>query len=651
MNNEKSLSGLKFRQLAWAFSFAVALQLLAASARAQQYAYYVPVGTCLAACANLAPGGQFVQAPDGTFYGTGFIGANGSGAMFSFKPVAGTLAPLTVIYTFSPLQGGGSGAPEINSDGGNPYGLTLGSDGNLYGATSIGGANGSGTIFKVTTAGVLTTIYTFTATSAGGVNADGYSPQGTLVQATDGSFYGTARFGGPAGTGTVFRITPGGSFSVIHSFPPMDANDANTDGAQPESGLVFGTDGNLYGTASLGGANGVGTIFSLSTGGAFTLLHTLVRATDGANPSESLVQATDGDFYGTAQNGGADGWGTIFRISAAGQFSVLYQFGTISPDFNLDDDGQVNGPLWQGPDGNFYGTTGTGYPGCGTVFGLTPAGSYSILFEFNDGCGPNDRVAIGAPTHPTSGLVRGNDGIVYGLSDNSLAGSDSGSVYELQFSSTPLLTLTATPTAAVTGQPITYSWTSDLGGCSNVDGSPLPADGSLVVDAPSYEPHPYTSFFIQCRTTLGEGTAYTVVDLLPPPPTATLTANPASLTLGTGTTLTWSTTDATSCNATGAWSGGLNVPSGTQTEIPSQAGSYTYTMECSGPGGNVSASASVSVSAATQSAPPPAKGGGGGGGGAISPFSILVLTWMVALRRLAFRQCDAGALQKPSSGA
>ena len=149
---------------------------------------------------------------------------------------------LTTLYTFN------------TTDGSNPFaGLLLGTDGNFYGTTYGGGANGKGTIFQVTPAGTLTTLHSFTG-------ADGSEPwSGQLVQATDGNFYGTTFDGGAHGSGTIFEFTPGGVLTVLHSF-------SGPDGSNPQGGLVQGTDGNLYGATTGGGASFGGAVFSLSMG-------------------------------------------------------------------------------------------------------------------------------------------------------------------------------------------------------------------------------------------------------------------------------------------------------------------------------------------------------------------------------------------------
>ena len=172
------------------------------------------------------------------------------------------------------------------TDGADPWaGLVQATDGNFYGTTYQGGANGAGTVFKITAGGVLTTLHSFDGT-------DGADPFAGLVQATDGSFYGTTYYGGAgSGYGTVFKITAGGVLTRLHSFD-------STDGANPHAELVQATDGNFYGTTYNGGANAAGTVFKITAGGVLTTLHRF-DFTDGAYPRARLVQATDGSFYGT----------------------------------------------------------------------------------------------------------------------------------------------------------------------------------------------------------------------------------------------------------------------------------------------------------------------------------------------------------------
>ncbi len=200
---------------------------------------------------------------------------------------------------------------------------------------------------------------------------DGQAPDGALVQGADGNFYGTTYYGGngpcDGGCGTVFRITPTGTLTTLHTFD-------SSDGANPEAGLILAKDGNFYGTTYAGGGNaacsgGCGTIFKITTTGALTTLHSF-EYTDGANPIAAVIQGSDGNFYGTTASGGATFRGTIFKITTGGTLTMLHAFdGT---------DGSNPAALVQGANGIFYGTTEFGgndnyhfcQGTCGTVFSL-----------------------------------------------------------------------------------------------------------------------------------------------------------------------------------------------------------------------------------------------------------------------------------------
>lgn len=347
------------------------------------------------------PIGGLLQGTGGELYGTASFGGGTSGEGAVFKITPG--GSLTTLYNFCPQ--GGRSCP----DGAVPKAkMVQGSDGNFYGTTAGGGAHNVGTIFKITPSGALTTLHSFDG-------ADGSDPQG-LVQGTDGNFYGTAILGGRGHgplcfgkedlrCGTVFKITPGGVFKTLYSFCSQGGNKC-TDGADPDAELVQGADGNFYGITVNGGADGCGsgcgTVFKITPGGGLTMLHDFDE-TDGQYPVGALAQGTDGNFYGTTSYGGTDGDGTIYKITPDGVLTTLYNF-----DF-FTDDGPGYGGLVQGSDGNFYGTTsGGGANNQGTVFSITAGGTLVTLYSF---CSQSN-CADGY--QPLAGLAQDTDGNFYG---------------------------------------------------------------------------------------------------------------------------------------------------------------------------------------------------------------------------------------------
>jgi uncharacterized repeat protein (TIGR03803 family) len=314
------------------------------------------------------PAAGLVLATDGSFYGTTEGGgAYGHGTVFKISllsiPLGGQFVQFwlpTTLYNF--CSDSEAGCPDGNKP---EAGLVQATDGNFYGTTSTGGANGFGTVFKITPAGTLTTLYRF-CSEAG--CADGSYPYAGLVQASDGSlsFYGTTTTGGSCGSGTVFNINSAGTLTTLYSF---HNGCGSLDGAYPYAGLVQASDGNLYGTTLDGGAS-YGTVFKINpavTPPTLTTLHRFCSdsgCTDGENPYAGLVQASDGNFYGTTQSGGANGDGTIFKITPKGTLTTLHSFdGT--------DGTQPTGGLVQGTSGILYGTTpGGGADNDGTIFSL-----------------------------------------------------------------------------------------------------------------------------------------------------------------------------------------------------------------------------------------------------------------------------------------
>ncbi len=278
-------------------------------------------------------------------------------------------------------------------DGANPYGgLIFGRDGNFYGTTAAGGANmgtdfnGYGTVFKLTPVGQLTTLYSFGLTTNGsGVALDGAHPYGRLLQGPDGRLYGTTESGGARDCGTVFKVTTNGAFNLLYSFGAVtNSSGDRVDGANPRGGLIRGLDGNLYGTTVSGGTNEHGTIFRITTNGALTTLYSFSNSGNGANPRGALIQAADGNFYGSTFYGGPPGGGTVFSMTPAGALTSLYAF------VGAADGARPSDGLLQGPDGGFYGTTSTGGTnGGGTLFRLVlppPPPAFQKVIQTNGVC-------------------------------------------------------------------------------------------------------------------------------------------------------------------------------------------------------------------------------------------------------------------------
>jgi uncharacterized repeat protein (TIGR03803 family) len=317
------------------------------------------------------------------------------------------------------------------TDGANPVvPLVQGANGDFYGTTGAGGANKGGTIFEVAPAGTVTTLYSFSTT---GEFESPSAPQG-LVQTANGDFYGTTNYGGPASgsiscygaasCGTVFEIGAESRLVTLYSFcPQINANSdlPCPDGVRPYGTLVQGYDGYFYATTLGGGVNenceSCGTVFKMTPDGTMTTLYifcSLTNCADGETPETGLVQAADGKFYGTTTGGGANGGGTIFSITPAGELTTLYSFCSRSQTGCVDGK-SPSGPLFLAPDGNLYGTTfyggpivGTDVDGYGTAFEITPTGKLTTLYNF---CSqPN--CTDGA--YPGGGLIQATDGNLYG---------------------------------------------------------------------------------------------------------------------------------------------------------------------------------------------------------------------------------------------
>jgi uncharacterized repeat protein (TIGR03803 family) len=327
--------------------------------------------------------GELTLGADGNLYGvTSAGGASNKGTVFKLTP-AGVV---TVLHSFA--GGATDGAIAM-------AGLTTGTDGNFYGVTNSGGTKGNGTFFKITPAGALTVLYSF----VGGAT-DAASPRGALLLARDGNFYGMSFEGGTSNVGTVYKITPAGVETVLHSFAGTP-----TDGAYPTGSLNQGNDGNFYAVTQGGGAAQVGAAIKISPAGVETVLLSFANdAIDGVGPRGTLVTGSDGNYYGLTSGGGTKGFGTFFKITSTGVKTTLYSFAG-APSDGLE----PTGTLIIGKDGNYYGTTGGGGSGSnGTMFMITPAGVETVLHAFN-GYATNDGAELSA------GLTFGADGYLYGV--------------------------------------------------------------------------------------------------------------------------------------------------------------------------------------------------------------------------------------------
>jgi uncharacterized repeat protein (TIGR03803 family) len=464
--------------------------------------------------------GDLVLAPDGSFYGTSDAGGTtGLGTVYKLAP-DGTL---TVLHSFA-------GA---TAEGSNPYaGLLLAADGNFYGTTYFGGAKQAGTTFKITPDGTFTQLASFNPDSKGA-----YFAYAGLVQTPDGTFYGTTLRGGANDKGAVYKMDAAGVVTVIHEF-------AASDGANPEGTLLVGADGALYGTTLLGGPNDRGTIFKITAAGALTTLYSFSALSpsnaagistngDGANPRAGLTLGSDGNFYGTAYQGGVAGLGTVFRITPAGTFTVLHAFSGAP-----NDGANPLAGVTTTSDGTLYGTTEKGGTGQGTAWQITAAGSYSMLHQFTS-------LAIDGSTSYTKLVPLG--GFLYGL---------------------------------------TYS------------------DGSLGSGA-------------AFKLDLGTGGVLPVI----------LSATPVNIAVGGSSTLSWSAPDAATCTAGGAWDDTVGT-SGTKALTGASAGLYTYILSCTD-GAGIVRNAHEHVIVTAPSAQP--VDGGASGGGTLGGLALLCLGSLAAL--------------------
>ena len=371
-------------------------------------AVYSVVYTFTGGTDGAVPDASLIRDEVGNIYSTTSSGGNDSSCSTYGVPGCGVVFKLdaagteTVLDTFT----GGT-------DGGSPFaGLIRDAKGNLYGTTSTGG-NGilpAGTVFKLDNTGQLTVLHSFCSSAN---CADGNTPNAGVIPYA-GSLYGTTLGGGEfcvesGGCGVVFKVDPTGAETVLYSFA------GGADGAAPYGSLIRDGAGNLYGTTSGGGANGVGTVFKLSLAGAETVLYAFTGGADGATPFAGLIRDEAGNLYGTTSAGGLSGQGTVFKVNPAGKETALYSFS------GGKDGGYPEASLVQDAQGNLYGTTFFGglasspcFSFCGVVFKVDTTRRETVLYSFTGG-------ADGL--NPVAGLMPGKAGELYGTT--AYGGADS----------------------------------------------------------------------------------------------------------------------------------------------------------------------------------------------------------------------------------
>ena len=441
-------------------------------------------------------------------------------------------------------------------------------DGNIYGVASSGGADGFGYVYRVNGATqVVSPFYTFT----GGAN--GLTPVGGVTQGSDGNLYGTtAGFMGKGtvvNAGTIFKLTLSGTLTTLHSFTSA------TDGSTPLGTLVQGTDGNFYGMTVQGGANGLGTLFKISSSGTFTKILDFTSATGGWNTNSSqstLVQANDGNFYGVSGEGGANNYGDIFQLTPAGVLTVLYSFTN-----GADGVGPIGG-LVQASDGYLYGVTSDTFDGGAlapspTIFKISTAGAFTTLFSLGS-CAENDGIN---GSDPTAGLFLAGNGDFYGATRDSGSGGcgpTGGTLYEF---------------AAPSTYNVEYDFPSTINGPTASFFQP--DGGSLASTTPGNDGGGHGT---------GDATIFGLSFTPAIPKAVQLTISPNQINLGQTVTATWVVANGFSTtlqqcyaseqtgNSHGGWSGKQTGTvsgsgySGSATIQPTAAGDYHYTLVCGG---------------------------------------------------------------------
>lgn len=377
------------------------------------------------------PEAGLTQGLNGNLYGTTYAGGRcNQGTAIEVPPQGGILT-----YSLCPPVDG------VEQFGYSPFaGMVQATNGAIYGTNRSGGDNvpcgsltGCGTVFAINARGLLAAVYSFCTQGVYPDCPDGAYPMAGLIQASDGNLYGTTSFGGVglyAPGGTIFKLTPTGTLTTLYSF--CNQTTSCFDGQEPVAGLIQSTEGDLYGTTREGGTNEQGTVFKITLDGALTTLYSFCSAgngnfcPDGNFPAAGLVQASNGNFYGTTPSGGTNSGGVIFEVSKTGKFSTLYSFCTQASCG--DGDGPLAG-LIQATDGDLYGTTGGGGAyGDGTIFKITMTGKLTTLHSFCAQANCTDGAT------PVGGVVLDTNGVFYGTTSTGGAigkATNDGTVFSL----------------------------------------------------------------------------------------------------------------------------------------------------------------------------------------------------------------------------
>ncbi|HEY4112954.1 MAG TPA: choice-of-anchor tandem repeat GloVer-containing protein [Rhizomicrobium sp.] len=327
----------------------------------------------------------------------------------------------SLLYSFT---GGNDGSAPVGS-------LFRDNAGNFYGTTSAGGVGGYGTVFKLAPDGTLTTLHAFTG------GKDGGEPRGGLVSDSGGNLYGVASSGGTIDAGTVFKIAPDGTFSVLHKFGKKSG-----DGERPMGNLVADSADTLYGTTEGGGAHQWGTVYKITPSGKESILYSFCNCSDGGGPDAGLLRDGEGNLYGTT---GDNSGGTVFELTPKGVETALHTF--------TGDDGETpQSPLIADDLGNLYGTTFYSSNGAGLVFKLAPDGTITTLHAFDGTDGANPRGGLFMDSHgrlygTTTTMGKNGHGNVFALGPQ----GKFSVVYSFRDRGYPEATLTPDPTGNLYG--------------------------------------------------------------------------------------------------------------------------------------------------------------------------------------------------------